>query len=59
MNRNLHDASQRITEAVEMGIFRKSVKVSRRERIRNKDIRHRGGLDGILTTDRKKITWMV
>ncbi|XP_072399540.1 uncharacterized protein [Diabrotica undecimpunctata] len=51
--------NRRKLEVVEMDAFRRSVGVSRRERIRNDEIRQRMGVDGSLTTDieRKQLIW--
>ncbi|CAG9835613.1 unnamed protein product [Diabrotica balteata] len=38
-------------EAVEMDVFRRSLGISRRERVRNEEVRRRIGIDGYLTTD--------
>ncbi|XP_072398212.1 uncharacterized protein [Diabrotica undecimpunctata] len=66
VHRKILAETWRITEnnrrklvAVEMNAFRRSVGVSRRERIRNDEIRQRMGVDGSLTTDieRKQLIW--
>ncbi|XP_045463869.1 uncharacterized protein LOC123673432 [Harmonia axyridis] len=51
--------NRRKLEATEMDVFRRSVRVSRRDRVRNEDIRRRMGVDGSLTTDieRKQLVW--
>lgn len=51
--------NRRKLEATEMDAFRRSLRVSRRDKIRNDDIRQRIGIDGSLTTDieRQQLIW--
>lgn len=51
--------NKRRLEAVEMDVFRRSLGISRRQRIRNEDVRLQMGIEGSLITDieRKQLVW--
>lgn len=53
------EANRRKLEAVEMDAFRRTLGVSRRDRVPNEEIRQRIGIEGSLTTDieQKQLIW--
>ncbi|XP_045466631.1 uncharacterized protein LOC123675327 [Harmonia axyridis] len=46
-------------EAVEMDVFRRSLGISRRDRVRNEEVKLRMGVEGSVTTDieRRQLIW--
>lgn len=53
------EQNRRKLEATEMDVFRRSLGISRRDRIRNDDVRQRMGIDGSIMTDieQKQLIW--
>jgi len=53
------ERSKRVLKAAEMDAIRRSMRLSRRERIRNEEIKRRMGVEGLIMDDikRKQLVW--